>query len=321
MKFVEHFFWIAAAMNRAGRKDGMWDEEDGFYYDVLRLPDGSATRLKVRSMVGLLPLCATTVIEEEQRETCPACLGAAHETHAAHARACWSPSTPPGPGHFGVAERGILALVNPERLRRILSQMLDENEFLSPYGIRSLSRYHARAPLRLPRTGPGVPGRLSAGRVGHRHVRRQLQLARPDLVPRERADHPGAAAVLPLLRRQLQDRVPHRFGKHDEPLRGEPRRSPTASLASSSVTSTAIGRSYGGTEKFQTDPHWRDHILFYEYFHGDNGAGLGATHQTGWTGLVAKLIELYGYLDPVKALAAGKEEAFRRGGSAGKSKK
>ena len=140
-KFVEHFFWIAAAMNRSGA-DGMWDEEDGFYYDVLRLPDGSATRLKVRSMVGLLPLCAATVIEQvaararsEDDERDPG-------TAAPDARAVGD-DAPDRTGALGVAGRGVLALVNPERLRRMLTKMLDENEFLSPYGIRSLSRFHA----------------------------------------------------------------------------------------------------------------------------------------------------------------------------------
>ena len=126
--FADHFLWIAAAMNKPGT-DGMWDEEDGFYYDLLRLPDGSSTRLKVRSMVGLLPLCATTVIEPWQR---------ARGNSAAFIRqrlkqmpGVMESIHPTGPGHWGVGERGILALLNPVRLRRILTRMLDENEFLS----------------------------------------------------------------------------------------------------------------------------------------------------------------------------------------------
>ena len=140
MKFADHFLWIAHAMNQTG-PEGMWDEEDGFYYDVLRLPDGSARRLKVRSMVGLLPLCATTVIEPWQRERAPRTLKILRERlermpelrKSIHAT---------GKGHYGYAERGIAALVNEDRLRRILTRMLDENEFLSPYGIRALSQYH-----------------------------------------------------------------------------------------------------------------------------------------------------------------------------------
>ena len=126
-KFVEHFLYIAAAMNKPGQ-DGMWDEEDGFYYDLLRLPDGNATRLKVRSMVGLLPLCATTVIEKEQRERVPR-VAAAFVARVRQMPELQQAVHPTGPGHTGVAERGIFALVTPERLRRILSKMLDENEF------------------------------------------------------------------------------------------------------------------------------------------------------------------------------------------------
>src|ERR1700757_2546876 len=136
---------IAHAMNAIG-PEGMWDEEDGFYYDVLRLPDGIATRLKVRSMVGLLPLCATTVIEKWQREILPK-LNTAIAERMRRIPELLQTIHPTGPGHFGVAERGILALVNPERLRRILSKMLDENEFLSPYGIRAISKYHAEHPF------------------------------------------------------------------------------------------------------------------------------------------------------------------------------
>src|SRR4029079_13624994 len=136
-KFVEHFSYIAAGINRPGL-DGMWDDEDGFYYDLLRLPDGSATRLKVRSMVGLLPLCATTVIEPWQREMVPQAM-AAIQMRARQMPELGHAIHPTGEGHRGVNDRGIIALVNPDRLRRILSKMLDENEFLSPYGIRSLS--------------------------------------------------------------------------------------------------------------------------------------------------------------------------------------
>src|SRR5215469_15023877 len=144
IKFADHFLLIAHAMNQMGA-DGMWDDEDGFYYDVLRLPDGKATRLKVRSMVGLLPICATTVVEPWQRERLPHYL----ELFAIRLRRMpWLLQTihPAGPEHLGFGQRGIIALVGPDRLRRILSRMLDENEFLSPYGIRALSRYHEDHP-------------------------------------------------------------------------------------------------------------------------------------------------------------------------------
>jgi hypothetical protein len=150
LNFAAQFVLIGRAMNGIGPA-GMWDEEDGFYYDVLRLPDGSATRLKVRSMVGLLPLCATTVVERCQRERVPKLTARTYERFRRMPELAASIHAT-GPGHFGVAERGILALVNEGRLRRILSRMLDENEFLSPYGIRARSRYHAdwRGPIWMP---------------------------------------------------------------------------------------------------------------------------------------------------------------------------
>ena len=163
IKFAEHFYFIAAAMNQPG-PDGMWDEEDGFYYDLLRLPDGSAKRLKVRSLVGLLPLCAVTMIEKEQREKNPLAMAQIQERGRRIPELMQS-IHPTGPGHFGVAERGILALVNPERLRRILSRMLDEEEFLGPHGIRSISRFHEKNPYVLHAGGQEYQGGLSACRV------------------------------------------------------------------------------------------------------------------------------------------------------------
>ncbi|MGC1953348.1 MAG: glucosidase, partial [Gammaproteobacteria bacterium] len=169
LKFVDHFLFIAAAMNRLGA-DGMWDEEDGFYYDLLRRPDGSATRLKVRSMVGLLPLCATTVIEQWQRDRVPKTMALVAE------RLRQMPELlefihPTGPDHRGVAERGILALLNPERLRRVLAKMLDEGEFLSPYGLRSLSKYHEQNPYVFHVNGQDyrvdyLPGESNSGMFG-----------------------------------------------------------------------------------------------------------------------------------------------------------
>jgi hypothetical protein len=144
-KFVDHFLWIANAMNRVG-PHGMWDEEDGFYYDILRFPDGRATRLKVRSIVGLLPLCATTVFEARQRERVPRTMATMAERLRRMPELRQS-IHPTGIGHRGVADRGIGALVNPDRLRRILSRVLDEDEFfLSPYGIQALSRQYAEHP-------------------------------------------------------------------------------------------------------------------------------------------------------------------------------
>ena len=308
IKFAEHFLYIAGGMNKPG-PDGMWDEEDGFYYDLLRLPDGSATRLRVRSMVGLLPLCATTVIEPWQRELVP------RQTAAMLARWRQMPELfksmhPTGPGHFGVNERGILAMVTPERLRRILSKMLDENEFLGPYGLRALSKFHERNPYifhvgsqeyrvdYLPaESNTGMFGGNSNWRgpvwmpVNVMIIRALLNfyLYYGDNFKIECPTGSGKMMNLFEVSKEIADRLTRTF------LRDERGRRPV----------------YGGTEKFQSDPHWRDHILFYEYFHGDNGAGLGASHQTGWTGCVAKLIQLYGLLDSKRALEGGKRSAFK----------
>ena len=313
-KFIEHFLYIAAAMNQPG-PEGMWDEEDGFYYDLLRLPDGSAKRLKVRSMVGLLPLCATTVTEPWQREIIPAA------TAAMQARVLQMPGLlknihPTGHGHLGVGERGIIALLNQERLRRILSKMLDENEFLSPYGIRSLSKFHERHPYVLQVGGQEyrvdyLPGESNTGMFGgnsnwrgpvwmpvNAMIIRALQnfyLYYGDNFKIECPTGSGKMMNLFEVSKDIADRLSRIF------------------LREPSAGSRQAGRRpvYGGAEKFQSDPHWRDHLLFYEYFHGDNGAGLGASHQTGWTGLVAKSIQLYGFLDAKRLLEGGKRGAFK----------
>ena len=301
------FLLIARAMNAIG-PDGMWDEEDGFYYDVLRLPDGSATRLKVRSMVGLLPLCATTVIERWQRERVPIMTARLYERfrrmpelrESIHAT---------GPGQFGVAERGILALVNESRLRRILSRMLDENEFLSPYGIRALSRHHAEYPYVFSVQGQEyrvnyLPAESDTGMFGGNSnwrgpiwmpvnvllIRALLQyyLYYGDNFKIECPTGSGNSMNLFEIAREIANRLTQIF------LRDEAGRRPV----------------FGGSEKFQNDPYWRDHLLFYEYFHGDNGAGIGASHQTGWTGLVAPLIEIFGHLDAKTFLEGGRASAF-----------
>jgi len=310
LKFSEHFYYIAAGMNRQGQ-DGMWDEEDGFYYDLLRLPDGMATRLKVRSMVGLLPLCATTVIEAWQRERIPRALEWIMK-RMRRIPELKETMHPTGPGHLGVAERGIMALVNPERLRRILTKMLDENEFLSPYGIRSISKFHQQHPYVFHVHGQEyrvdyLPAESNTGMFGgNSNWRGPVWMPVNVLIIRAllnfylyygdnfKIECPtGSGKLMNLFEvsKEIADRLCRIF------LRDEHGRRPV----------------YGGSEKFQSDPHWRDHILFHEYFHGDNGAGLGASHQTGWTGLVAKLIQLYGLLDPKSTLEVGKQAGFTPG--------
>jgi hypothetical protein len=308
IKFADHFLWIAHAMNHTGH-DGMWDEEDGFYYDVLRLPDGRASRLKVRSMVGLLPLCATTVVEPWQRERVPRLLEHVAErvTRIPELRESVHPT---GPGHAGVGDRGIIALVNPERLRRIMARMLDENEFLSPYGIRALSRYHADHPYIVNVSGQEfkvsyLPAESDTGMFGGNSNWRgpiwmpvnvlliraltQFYLYYGDEFKVECPTGSGRWMNFFEVAAELVHRLEGIF------LRDGNGRRPV----------------FGGSEKFQTDPLWRDNLLFYEYFHGDNGAGLGASHQTGWTGLVGQLIYLFGNVDAQKYLIGGKGGARR----------
>ena len=307
--YAAEFLLIGRAMNAIG-PEGMWDEEDGFYYDVLRLPDGSATRLKVRSMVGLLPLCATTAIEKWQRERMP-------ELTAGVQR--WLKRMPDlrdtihatGPGHLGVAGRGLLGLIDESRLRRILTRVLDEGEFLSPHGIRALSRHHADHPYVFSAGGQDfrvayLPAESDSGMFGGNSNWRG-----PVWMP-----------VNVLIIRALL----HYFLYYGDNFRIE---CPTGSGRSMNLFEVArdiAGRLasiflrdsdgrrpvYGGAEKFQSDPHWRDCLLFYEYFNGDNGAGVGASHQTGWTGIAGSLIELFGRLDAESFLAGGREASFRR---------
>ena len=309
VKFADHFLWIARAMNQTGT-EGMWDEEDGFYYDVLRLPDGSAKRLKVRSMVGLLPLCATTIIESWQRERAPAVVRILQE-RIQRMPELRDSIHPTEPNHLGYAGRGMAALVNPDRLRRILTRMLDEDEFLSPYGIRALSRYHADHPYVVKVEDQEyrvnyLPAESDTGMFGGNSnwrgpiwmpvnvllIRALLSfyLYYGDNFKIECPTGSGKLMNLFEVAQELAARLERIF------LRNESERRPV----------------YGDTEKFQTDPHWKDFILFFEYFHGDNGAGLGATHQTGWTGLVAKLIDLFGRLDAHQYLDAGKTSIFAK---------
>ena len=308
-KFADHFLWIARAMNHTGQ-DGMWDEEDGFYYDVLRYPDGNSARLKVRSLVGLLPICATTVVEPWQRDLVPYAVATFGERMRQMPELVQSIHAT-GPEHHGVHGRGILALVSQERLRRILARMLDEDEFLSPYGIRALSRYHAEHPFIFTVQGLThqvgyLPAESDTGMFGGNSNWRgpvwipvnallirglmSYYLYYGDSFKVECPTGSGNWMNLFEVAHEISRRITRIF------LRDKAGRRPV----------------FGGTEKFQTDPHWKDYLLFYEYFHGDNGAGLGANHQTGWTGMVAKLIELFGQVDPKELLIGGRRAAFER---------
>jgi hypothetical protein len=306
LKFCEHFLWIASAMAHLGQDTGMWDEADGFFYDVLRLPDGRSRRLEVRSMVGLLPLCAATTFDGEMLASNPELeerfsrfLAARPELYAA----IHDPTRP------GVAGRRLASILDETKLRRVLARMLDEDEFLSPYGVRSLSRFHARHPY-VTRAGGQeyrvtyLPAESDTGMFGGNSnwrgpiwmpvnaliVRALLQyyLYYGDEFTVECPTGSGRRMTLYRVAEEIAGRLGAIF------LRDREGRRPV----------------YGGTRKFQEDPHWRDCLLFYEYFHGDNGAGLGASHQTGWTGVIARLMHLFATLTPERAMAGGKRSYF-----------
>jgi hypothetical protein len=306
-KFVDHFLWIAHALNRVGQ-EGMWDETDGFYYDLLRLPDGRAMRLKVRSIVGLLPLCATTIVEPWQRDRVPR-LAAHCMERLRRMPELMAGIHPTGERHRGHGDRGIVAVVNPARLRRILARMLDEREFLSPYGIRALSRHHADQPYIFRVHGQDyrvdyLPAESDTGMFGGNSNWRgpvwmpinvllfrallQFYAYYGDEFKVECPTGSGRLMTLFEVAQEIARRLIRIF------LRDEHGRRPV----------------YGGTEKFQRDPYWRDHVLFYEYFHGDNGSGLGASHQTGWTALVTTLIQILGRVDAERFLELGRRAFF-----------
>ena len=302
VKFTEHFFWIASAMDRVGEhQDAMWDEQDGFFYDLLRLPDGRAAHLKVRSLVGLLPLCAATVFEPGHTQRFPRFMERARFFLKRHPDVA---ATVAPPDRRGVGNRGLLALLGEERLRRVLTRMLDENEFLSPYGIRSLSRHHLEHPYLFPEAGKTwrvdyEPAESRSGLFGGNSnwrgpvwfpinallIRSLLQYDTfyGDDFKIECPTGSGQSMNLFEVAKEIADRLTKIF------LRDSKGRRPV----------------HGGAERFQTDPHWKNSVLFYEYFHADNGAGLGASHQTGWTGLVARMIQLFGAADRQQLLEGG----------------
>ncbi len=301
LKYLQQFLLIAASMDRVGENaDEMWDEQDGFFYDVLRLPDGTAMRLKVRSMVGLLPLTATTILPLAAVERFPSLVERATEFVMRNPHLVANIARP---GVAGAHDRRLLSALNKDKMRRVLERMLDEERFLSPYGIRSLSRWHLEHPFVFNVHGEEfrvqyLPAESNTGMFGgNSNWRGPIWMPVNALIIRallhfysyygtdfkiECPTGSGNMMTLFEVAQELSKRLSGIF------LRDANGRRPV----------------YGGTEKFQTDPHWRDYILFYEYFHGDMGAGLGASHQTGWTGLVARLMQLFGVATPDGFLAS-----------------
>ncbi len=305
LKFLQHDAAITSALVQVGGT-GMWDEEDGFFYDVLRLPDGTAQRLKVRSMVGLLPFCAATPFEETLFEKYPDMAERFQWFLAARPEMCQAFHDP---RKVGVAGRRLFAILDEHKLRRVLAIMLDENEFLSPYGIRSLSRYHANHPYT-----------FHAGRQDYRVAYLPAESDSGMFGGNSNWRGPIWMPVNMLILRALRSYYAY-YGDAFavECPTGSGRRLNLYQVAEEiarRLTSTFLPDSkgqrpvYGGCRKFQEDPHWRDLVLFYEYFHGDNGAGLGASHQTGWTGIIARIMHMFATSTAKQVLDLGQQASM-----------
>jgi len=304
-RFYEHFVWIAYAMDRIGdHHDKMWDEEDGFYYDLLRLPDGNAVRLKVRSLVGLLPLCASSALERRDAAKLPRLTELMNLFHQRHPEVI-EHIAPADNGFIGHNKRRLLSVVNRGKLERILRYMLDENEFLGPYGIRSLSRYHLDHPYSFWVGSEEfkvqyVPAESDSGMFGGNSNWRG-----PVWIPMNALLIGALLHLYQFYGNDFTVECPTGSGRYMNLFAVA--QEITRRLESMFLRDQDGNRPvYGGAQKFQKDPHWRDYILFYEYFHGDNGAGLGAAHQTGWTGVIALLMDVFARLSARQALDFGK---------------
>ncbi len=290
-KFWEHFIYIAdATSHRDHNGMGLWNEEDGFFYDVLKLPDDTHFPIKIRSMVGLIPLFAVETLEPEVLDQLPGFKRRLewfidNRPDLAQNVACMRTA--------GMGERRLLSIADQDKLRSILKFMLDEREFLSPYGIRALSQYHRDHPYTLNVNGMEhrvdyEPAESSTGLFGGNSNWRgpiwfpmnyllieSLQKFHHYLGDSFQVEFPtGSGKMMTLweVAGELSRRITSIFLRDEEGWRPV----------------------FRNLEKFHTDPHWRDLILFHEYFHGDTGAGVGASHQTGWTGLVTKLLRQSG---------------------------
>jgi hypothetical protein len=304
LKFLEHDTWISSSLIHLGGT-GMWDEEDGFFYDVLQLPDGDAQRLKVRSMVGLLPLCAATVFEPGLLSKFPEIVVRYKRFMSARPELTATFHDPLKPGAAG---RHMFAVLDEAKLRRVLSRMLDENEFLSDFGIRSLSRYHAEHPYVMNAGGREysvsyLPAESDTGMFGgNSNWRGPIWMPVNALIIRALLNYyayygdeftvecpTGSGRYMNLY--QVAEEIARR-------------------LANIFIKDANGQRPVnGGVRKFQDDPHWRDCLSFYEYFHGDNGAGLGASHQTGWTGIIARAMHMFATTTSEQVLKLGTSAA------------
>jgi hypothetical protein len=266
----------------------LWDEDDGFYYDVMRMPDGATVPLKVRSLVGLLPLCAATVFDADVIDSNPEFMERVSKFVAHFADAVPALAHTPGPNPEG---RRLLSLVDEPRLRQILAAMLDEEEFLGPHGIRAISRRHLDAPCVFEWGGQRhevkyLPAESDTGMFGGNSNWRG-----PVWFPMNLVILRGLLQLSGYYGDRLTVECPTGSGREMNLLEVamEISRRLTTTFTEDEQGRRAV---FGGLERFQSDPHWHDLLLFHEYFHGDNGAGIGASHQTGWTGTVALLFQL-----------------------------
>jgi len=304
LKFYGHFLMIAAGMVRPGEEGAMWDEADGFFYDVLRSPDGRAERLKVRSMVGLLPFCAVTVFGGKLLKKYPELGPRVAEALKRYPGLMAFIHDPQKPGYDG---RLLGSILNEKNLRRVLTVMLDEKEFLSPFGIRALSRDHKDRPYVYRAGGQEyrvsyLPGDSDSGMFGgNSNWRGPIWMPVNMLILRALLQYyhyyggsftiecpTGSGIQMNLY--QVAEEIGRRLaGVFTKDERGE---RPV----------------HGTARKFQQDPHWKDYPLFYEYFHGDTGAGIGASHQTGWTGTIARIMNVFASSDAQTVLERGKDK-------------
>jgi mannosylglycerate hydrolase MGH1-like protein len=303
LKFMQHGLWIGASMIEGGIETRMWDEEDGFFYDVLRLPNGQSQRLKVRSMVGLLPLCAVTVFEDNIAQRYPEIVERYRYFLAARPELI---SCVHDVRKLGVANRHLASILDEVKLRRVLAKLLDEDEFLSAFGIRSLSRYHKDHPYVFYAGGQEYrvsyqPAESDSGIFGgNSNWRGPIWTPINALVIRAMLHY------YTYYGENFKIECPTRSGRMMslyQVAEEISRRNDSIFLRDSNGRRPV----FGGAEKFQNDRHWRDYLLFYEYYHGDNGAGIGASHQTGWSGVVARAVQLFATLTPEQVLARGKD--------------
>jgi hypothetical protein len=311
LKFCEHYLWVASAMDHIGRADSsLWNDQEGFYYDVLLFPGGGAMQMKVRSLVGLLPFCATTVIYPDTAQKFPEFTARVKRFLDRNPNLLTNMASRK-PGYKG---RFLMSPLSENKLRRILSYMLNEGEFLGPHGIRSISKFHEQHPYVFRTDGQELS-------VSYQPAESHSALFGGNSNWRGPVWFPINFLILRALMNfymyygdDFKIECPTGSGKMLN--LGEVAQELSRRLYSTFLRDPAQHGHrpvYGGSEKFQSDPHWRDLILFYEYFHGDNGAGIGASHQTGWTGLVARLIGLSEGLDLKHILDLEQKPVLREG--------